>query len=1058
MVSKTDLILDYLNKIRGANKELTKKEVFKDLLNRLYGGDPEITRILDGITAGAEAAVLNIPRKDKLHRGSADTLFNEVIIEFENDLRRTLPHAKEQLAGYLLGQFRSGKGYHFTLIASDFISWRVFAPSADCIPMLDTLQEHELILEEVESAAFSLEESNVEDFYFYLDRFLFKEERRKATLKLIAEAFGYHSPVFIESFRELDKWFWEAKKMGEVQVSFREWKRFLSIAYGSFDASEQNFLIHTYLSVFAKMLAYSVVSNDDYISDEEMLGVLDGSTFNQYNIQNFVENDFYHWVKSPQNFRNLKKVFRIIAQEISTFNFNEVEEDVLKGVYQELIDLDTRHALGEYYTPDWLCERVTAEFDFQFADRILDPSCGSGSFLRAAIHRLRELHPALDAEQISSQVYGIDIHPLSVQIAKTTLLLALGRKLRDSRKPVRLNVILANTLLVPRGVSGLFGSEFEMAIDEEKFYLNTQILENVDLFDDALQACDELAESTEGKSPESIETLQNILRAQYKQTGLNPQILEGFHKIYLAFKKLRETGRDSIWKFILQNLYKPYFLAEKFDYVVGNPPWFTYNSIKNEEYQNTLGQIAQDLKVKPKRTSLLPQMEIAAIFLAYCSTNFLKKQGKIAFVLPRSFFNAEQHENTRNGVAKGFKIIQIWDLAGVSPVFRIPCCVLFSEKSEEKRAIQESGVSGLSFTGRLRNQNSNWADASALIEEKKSIWFYTKQGSSSAFSTRKTDKDQKINPYKALFKNGATIFPRCFYFVDVDGIPPPDWHGRLLSVSTAKSIKADAKAPWKGISFKHKRMESGFLFRTALARSILPFALFEPDLVALPLMIETESGLKKIRLFDGPELRRQGYIHAANWFIDVERIWQIHRTEKNGSITSEAYLNWQKKLTEQNLNHPFLVLYNSSAKDANATVVKRADLDLEFIVENKAYSYSTNNLQEAYYLTSILNSECPNKLMKDFQSKGLFGARDVHKKILNLYYPRYDENEASHRRLAELGRICHEGAAAYLQMYHPVSPLDSMQLGKLRMAIKRHLSEAMQEVDLLVKEVMGLTE
>ena len=94
------------------------------------------------------------------------------------------------------------------------------------------------------------------------------------------------------------------------------------------------------------MLAYSIVSNDDYIDEEELKGILDGEIFNKYNIRNFIDNDFFHWVKSDRNFRNLKKAFRLIAQEISTFDFNDIDEDVLKGVYQELIDLDTRHALG----------------------------------------------------------------------------------------------------------------------------------------------------------------------------------------------------------------------------------------------------------------------------------------------------------------------------------------------------------------------------------------------------------------------------------------------------------------------------------------------------------------------------------------------------------------------------------------------------------------------------------------------------------------------------------------------------------------------------------------
>ncbi len=1053
--ARTELILDYFRKIRSANKELTKKEAFKDLLNRLYAGDATIVKIVDAISAGAEATVLNIPRKDKIHRGSADTLYNRVIIEFENDLRKTLPHAKEQLAGYMLGQFRSGMGYDFILIASDFVNWRVFAPSAECIPKLDSLQEHELILEEVGSASFTLTESNAEQFYFYLDRYLFKEERRKATLKDIEEAFGYHSAVFIESFREMNKWFGEAKKYGEVQVSFREWKRFLSIAYGSFEATEHNFLIHSYLSVFAKMLAYSVVSNDDYISDDELKGILDGSIFHDLNIRNFVENDFFHWVKSEVNFRNLKKVFRLIAQEISTFDFTNVEEDVLKGVYQELIDLDTRHALGEYYTPDWLCERVVREYDFQPADHILDPSCGSGSFLRAIVHRLRELHPGLPPEDISQQVHGIDIHPLSVQIAKTTLLLTLGREVRQARRPVRLNITLANTLLGPKGVSNLFGNEFTISIDDERFYLNTQVLEDVRLFDDALQVCEDLAEMTMGQKAESAATLQVTLRTQYNQSGLAPQVLNGFHKIYLAFKSAKEKGRDSIWKFVVQNLYKPYFLAGKFDYVVGNPPWFTFNSIKNEEYQNTLEALAEQYHVKPARQALMPQMEIAAIFLAYCSSYFLKEKGQLAFVLPRSFFSAEQHDNTRSGAAEGFKIKTLWDLTGVSPLFRVPSCVIFTKKTELKRALPATGVEGLSFAGRLPAHNCHWTEAAPKLTEERTNWFYAKQGKSSAFSTRKSKKETRENPYKNLFKNGATIFPRCFFFVDVQGAPPPDWNDRLLTVSTAEGIKTDAKAPWKSIEFSNKRMESRFLFRTALAKSILPFALFKPDIVALPILVETEKDLKKIKLLNADGLRKVGYLNAATWFTNVENIWQIHRTEKNSNMASEDYLNWQNKLTDQNLNHPYLVLYNSSAKDANATIVKREALDLEFMVENTTYWFSTENCEEAFYLSTVLNSGAPNEMMKDFQAKGLFGARHVHKKILDIYYPRYDAASESHRRLAELGRLCHEKTAQYLADNPPPSPMSGIHLGKLRLAIKQHLGTELKEVDVFVKKLIG---
>ncbi len=1053
---KNKLIKEYFKKVKNANKELPKKEAFKDLLNRLYTGDKEIEKIIDQITLGAESSILNIPRKDKLHRGSADTLYNKIIIEFENDLKTTLKHAKEQLAGYLLGQFNSGEGYNFILIASDCINWKVFSPDVTCIDKLHELKEDELILNEIKSASFTLTEHNAEEFYYWIDRFLFKEEKLRATLKRIEEAFGYQSNVFIESFREFSNHFQSVKKYGEVQVSFEQWSKFLSIAYGSFDGSESNFLIHTYLSVFAKMLAYAVVSNDDYISDEEMKGIIDGSIFFKYNIRNFVDDDFFHWVKNERDFKALKKVFRLIAQEISTFDFHEIDEDILKGVYQELIDLDTRHALGEYYTPDWLCQRIVKEFEFKEGNRILDPACGSGSFLIAAVHRFREITPKITIEELNGCIYGIDIHPLSVQIAKTNVLLALGKEIVNARTPVHINVYLANTLLAPDGVEDLFGKKFKMNIDKETLELSSQILEDVKIFDEALEACEELAEQTFNRKKATEETFENTLRKQIPGGGFNKQVIESFYKIYISLRSVKEKGRDSIWKFIIGNLYMPYFLSNKFDYVIGNPPWFTYSSIKNEEYQNTLNELADKHDVKPERVANFPHLEIAAIFLSYCSGYFLKENGKISFVLPRSFFSADHHDNTRSGKAKGFRIEQVWDLNDVSPVFRVPSSVLFAKKEKDsvKRSLPSSGIKGLSFKGNLPAHNCNLTTVEGFITETSSKWFYVKQGSSSAFSTHKYKTQEKVNPYKNKFKQGATIVPRTFYFVELTQEVPEDFKDRIINIKTSEAIKVDAKAPWKSLEISG-RIESKFLFRTALSKSILPFALYKPDLIVLPITIKlNDDNEKEIQLHSADDLMSEGYLNASKWFKVAENYWDIYRTENNKKFTCEDYLNWQNKLTEQRLYSPFLVLYNSSAKDANATIVKRDEIDLEFLVESKGYSYITDNIYEAYYLAAILNSNITNGQMKDFQSKGLWGPRDVHKKILDIYYPKFDENNDTHLRLAELSKIAHEKAAQYLKDNIPQKELTATRLGKIRLDIKKYLMDEMKEIDKLVKKII----
>jgi type I restriction-modification system DNA methylase subunit len=1067
MINRIEEIKSYRSLISQANKELIKKEHFKNLLVRLFDHHEETKRIIDVITSGAEKAILNIPRQDKLHRGSADTLYNKVIIEFENDLKKSLAHAKVQLAGYLLGEYKSGNGSDYVLIASDMIDWRVYTIAQESLERIDELREDEVVLSEIESSSFKLKDGNEEDFYFWIDRILFKEGRQPAKLKSIEAAFGHKSIVFREAYLTMEKYYDAVKDAGEIQVSYEQWKKSLSIAYDNFNDTTNNFLIHTYLSLFSKMLAYQVLSNDNYIDDDEMRSIIDGSVFHKYNINNFVENDFFSWIRTDEARRAMKDVFRRISQELSTFDFAVVDEDVLKGVYQELVDTDTKHKLGEYYTPDWLCERVVAEFDFKPTDKILDPSCGSGSFLRAVIDKLKRDLPDANIEDINAQIHGIDIHPLSVQIAKTTVLLALGKKVRDAKTPIHLNIILANTLLTPKGVQNLFSNQFNMEIDKERLSLDTAIFDDANLFDKALDVSEELAEQTANGAEIKLEGFTNNLKRQYSGAEINEEVAKDFYQIYKGLKKVKETGRDSIWKFIVQNLYKPYFLKDSFDYIIGNPPWFTYSSIRNESYQDTLDTLAKDYEVKPAKAANYPHLEIAAIFLAYCSSYFLKDAGEIAFVLPRSFFSADHHDNTRRGIADGFILKQIWDLDKVAPLFRVPCCVLFGEKAEkhitpnDKEASKQRifnkytthGIAGKEFSGALSVHNCNWDYAAELLTAQDETYFYLKQGNSSAFSKRSTS-NQAVNPYKKLFKQGATIVPRTFYFVELNQDTPPDYNERIINVKTAEDVLPDAKMPWKSFTFAD-RIESRFLFRTALSKSILPFALYEPNLIALPLTVEKDDfGNKQIKLHSAEDLLNEGFLNASRWFSKTEKIWNDNKTEKSEDMTANNRLNFQYGITEQNLNDGYLVLYNSSAKDANATIVKREDFNFEFIVDHKTYVFFTSILNEAYYLTAILNSAAPNEMMKDFQSRGLFGARDIHKKILDIYYPRYDESDATHLQLAALSETAHQRAVEYLKTNPPQSDLTPMRLGKLRLDIKRHLTDEMREIDELVETII----
>ncbi|MGI8669244.1 MAG: N-6 DNA methylase, partial [Aridibacter sp.] len=210
-----------------------------------------------------------------------------------------------------------------------------------------------------------------------------------------------------------------------------------------------------------------------------------------------------------------------------------------------------------------------------------------------------------------------------------------------------------------------------------------------------------------------------------------------------------------------------------------------------------------------------------------------------------------------------------------------------------------------------------------------------------------------------------------------------------------------------------------------------------------------------IKLHTSDELLETGFSDASDWFSKGEKLWRERRTKKSEKMSNIDRIDFQRGITEQYLNAPYLVLYNSSAKDANATIVKREDIDFEFFVDYKAYQLHLNNLDEAHYLTAILNSAIPNKLMKDFQSRGLFGARDVSKKILDIFYPRFDRTNEIHKQLATLSETAHLKAKEFIQKTSPSADLSPHALGSLRLDVKKYLSEEMQAIDKLVAELIA---
>lgn len=102
--------------------------------------------------------------------------------------------------------------------------------------------------------------------------------------------------------------------------------------------------------------------------------------------------------------------------------------DVVGYIYEDLIPAEERHQMGQFYTPPPIAELIVKWCVRSPSDYVLDPGCGSGTFLVQSYSRLVELKtgrrkiPAKDVHVSTlKQLYSLDINPFPAQLTAMNL-------------------------------------------------------------------------------------------------------------------------------------------------------------------------------------------------------------------------------------------------------------------------------------------------------------------------------------------------------------------------------------------------------------------------------------------------------------------------------------------------------------------------------------------------------------------------------------------------------------------------------------------------------------
>jgi type I restriction enzyme M protein len=187
-----------------------------------------------------------------------------------------------------------------------------------------------------------------------------------------------------------------------------------------------------------------------------------------------------NYMKSGTNIRKVLNKLNEIDFNIAKDRhaFGELYETILK-------ELQSAGKSGEFYTPRAVTEFICEMINPQLGEKILDPSCGTGGYLTAAIEHLKtQANSVEERESISKNVFGWEYKPLPYLLATTNLILhdmevpnitfrdSLDQPLSNYTEKNRVNLILANP---PFG--GIVANN-----NENNFPQNFRTKESADLF------------------------------------------------------------------------------------------------------------------------------------------------------------------------------------------------------------------------------------------------------------------------------------------------------------------------------------------------------------------------------------------------------------------------------------------------------------------------------------------------------------------------------------------------------------------------------------------------
>ncbi len=248
-------------------------------------------------------------------RGRVDSMFGATLFEFKKDLRNEYRDVLDKMPDYLAEAERQQRR-RFLGIATDGATWIAYEMRAGAL---------------AEMSRFELRPGGHAALLGWLGPVASERDDLHPEPLAIQRELGRDSLTYRRALPLLQDAWAALRTHPEVALKRDLWAGLLREVYGAPLGDDGLFLQHTYLTIVAKTMAARVLD----LPADDAGRLLSGQALADAGILGAVESDFFDWVLESPAGRDL--VPRV-AKQAARFRLRDAQMDVLKALYESLID------------------------------------------------------------------------------------------------------------------------------------------------------------------------------------------------------------------------------------------------------------------------------------------------------------------------------------------------------------------------------------------------------------------------------------------------------------------------------------------------------------------------------------------------------------------------------------------------------------------------------------------------------------------------------------------------------------------------------------------------